>query len=76
MSHGLYNLGGGKANAASLREIVEKTAGIIQCMPVIDETVGLPAPVPLNYISDIAHVQNDLGWQPAIGIEEGLLSLI
>jgi CDP-paratose 2-epimerase len=73
---GLYNLGGGPANALSLREIVNRVANIIQCSPVIDESASLPEPVPLNYISDLNHVQNELGWQPQIGIEEGLQSLI
>ncbi len=73
---GLYNLGGGKENALSLREVVDKVADIIQCRPVIDETATLPAPVPLNYVSDISHIGNELGWQPQIGIEEGLRSLI
>jgi len=75
-TRGLYNLGGGRENAGSLRDIVEKVAGIIQCEPVIDESASPPAPVPLNYISDISHVQNELGWQPEIWIEEGLRSLI
>jgi len=73
---GLYNLGGGKENALSLREMVDRVADIIQCTPVIDETATLPAPVPLNYVSDISHIGNELGWQPQIGIEEGLRSLI
>jgi nucleoside-diphosphate-sugar epimerase len=76
VTRGLYNLGGGRENAGSLRDIVEKVGEIIQCQPVIDESVALPAPVPLNYISDISHVRNDLGWQPEIGMEEGLRSLI
>jgi len=36
----------------------------------------LPPPVPLNYISDLARVRQQLGWYPQIGIEEGLKSLI
>ena len=76
VSHGLYNLGGGKQNALSLREIIDKTAGMIQCNPVFDKHNALPVPVPLNYISDLSRVGHDLGWQPKIGIEEGLRSLI
>ena len=74
--HGLYNLGGGVANAASLREMIDKVAEIIQCNPVIDEEVSLPAPVPLNYVSDLTRVRAELGWQPQIGMEEGLRSLV
>jgi len=72
----LYNLGGGRDNATSLREIIDKVAEIIQCSPVIDENAPLPTPVPLNYISDLTRVHEELGWQPQIGIEEGLKSLI
>ena len=73
---GLYNLGGGKKNSASLREIIDTTAGLIQCNPVIDSTSQLPPPVPLNYVSDLTRVHEELGWEPEIGIEEGLRSLI
>ena len=76
VTNGLYNLGGGPENALSLREIIDKVAEIIQCNPVIDESVTLPPPVPLNYISDLARVRHELGWSPTIGIEEGLKSLI
>jgi CDP-paratose 2-epimerase len=75
-TRGLYNLGGGRENAASLREMIDQVAEIIQCDPVIDETAPLPAPVPQNYVSDLTHVREELGWQPQIGIEEGLRSLI
>lgn len=73
---GLYNLGGGPSNAASLREIIDRLAGIIQCNPVFDEETVLPAPVPLNYVSDLGCIRAELGWGPSIGIEEGLRSLI
>jgi CDP-paratose 2-epimerase len=73
---GLYNLGGGRANALALREIIDRVAEVIQCTPVIDEGNSLATPVPLNYISDLTRVQEELNWQPQIGIEEGLRSLI
>jgi nucleoside-diphosphate-sugar epimerase len=76
VSRGLYNLGGGRENALSLREIIDKVAEIIQCNPVIDEGASSPAPVPLNYISDLSKVRDELGWRPEIGIDEGLRSLI
>lgn len=73
---GLYNLGGGKANSASLREIIETVGSLIQLEPVIRENETLPPPVPLNYISDLTKVRAELNWQPEIGIEEGLRSLL
>jgi CDP-paratose 2-epimerase len=74
--HGLYNLGGGRDNALSLREIIDRVAEMIQCTPVIDEASPLPAPVPLNYVSDLTLIRDELGWQPEISIEDGLKSLI
>lgn len=76
VTSGLYNLGGGRQNALSLREMVDKVAEIIQCNPVLDENVSVPAPVPLNYITNLTHVREELGWYPQIGIAEGLKSLI
>jgi nucleoside-diphosphate-sugar epimerase len=76
IAHGLYNLGGGKQNSASLREIIETTASIIQCNPVFDTQTQVPAPVPLNYVSDLTRIRDELSWEPEIGIEEGLRSLI
>ncbi len=73
---GLYNLGGGRQNAVSLRQIIDSVAEMIQCAPVIDEDAPLPAPVPFNYVSDLRRVRAELGWQPQIGIEEGLRSLL
>ena len=75
-SYGLYNLGGGKSNSATLREIIDTVAEIIQCNAVIDNGTSLPAPVPLNYISDLTRIREELGWQPEINIEEGLRRLL
>ena len=76
VNHGLYNLGGGRDNALSLREIIDRVAEMIQCTPVIDEANPLPAPVPLNYVSDLTLIKDELGWHPQTGIEDGLRSLI
>jgi len=73
---GLYNIGGGRENAVALREIIDRVGDMIQCQPVIDTTVSVPAPVPLNYISDLAHVKQELNWRPEIDVNEGLRSLI
>ncbi len=73
---GLYNLGGGAANAASLRSIVETIGRLIEIKPLIYKNAQLPAPVPFNYVSDLTRVRAELGWQPQIGIEPGLRSLL
>ena len=76
VSRGLYNLGGGRANAATLRELIETIGRLIELEPVIDREMRLPAPVPVNYVSDISRIQRELDWQPRTGIEEGLMSLL
>jgi nucleoside-diphosphate-sugar epimerase len=75
LGFGLYNLGGGKQNATSLLELVNTVAGMIHLEPQIvnDDTLH---PVPVNYVSDLTRVREQLGWQPSIGNEEGLRSLL
>jgi nucleoside-diphosphate-sugar epimerase len=73
---GLYNLGGGKENAAALLDLVNTVGTMIQLEPVIVNDDMLPHPVPVNYVSDLTRVREELGWRPQIGIEEGLRSLL
>ena len=72
----LYNLGGGRANALSLRELVERIARMIELAPPIDEEERAPAPVPFNYVSDLTRVRAELDWQPTVGVDEGLRYLL
>jgi nucleoside-diphosphate-sugar epimerase len=74
--YGLYNLGGGKENSAALGEIVARVGEMIELQPNIVTDESLPPPVPLNYVSDLSRVREQLGWEPTIGIEEGLRSLL
>src|SRR4051794_8200802 len=74
--YGLYNLGGGPSNSASLREIVDTVGRLIQCEPVIQTDVDVPAPVPMNYVSDLTKARDELGWAPQTNIEQGLSSLV
>jgi len=73
---GLFNLGGGRGNAATLREIINRIGNLIDLEPVIDEDPHIPVPVPLNYISDISRAKEQLGWQPQVSIAEGLRNLL
>ena len=73
---GLYNLGGGRTNATSLREIIRMVGEMIQVDPIIEDVPDAPAPVPLNYVSDLSHIRNELRWQPRTTIEDGLRNLI
>ncbi len=75
-SSGLYNLGGGVQNSTSLRELVDMTGKLIELEPRIVDEGPLPPNVPVRYVSDITKIREQLGWQPQIGIEEGLRSLL
>jgi len=75
-NYGLYNLGGGRGNSASLRKIIETVAGLIHCEPVIVNDGNSPAPVPLNYVTDLTRIRDELGWTPKISIEQGLESVV
>ena len=74
--YGLYNLGGGRDNAAPLVDIVSTVGKMIELGPNIVNDDSLPHPVPVNYVSDLTRIREQLGWQPEIGIEEGLRSLL
>jgi len=73
--HGLYNLGGGRENALSLRELVEKMEEVSGYQTAIDEANPLPAPVPINYVSDLSLIKQELDWKPEISLDEGLKTL-
>ncbi|MFN0279960.1 MAG: NAD-dependent epimerase/dehydratase family protein [Pyrinomonadaceae bacterium] len=73
--HGLYNLGGGQANAVTLRELIDKMEKASGLQAVIDKENPLPAPVPMNYVTDINLVTQELGWKPQIALIEGLKTL-
>lgn len=73
---GLYNLGGGRLNAISLRDIIKRVSEMIEIEPVIQEDPAVPLPVPLRYVSDLSRVENELDWRPQIGITEGLRVLL
>ncbi len=72
---GLYNLGGGPANAVSLRDLVARIEEVTGLQAVIDDSAVLPAPSPLNYVSDLSRVTQELDWEPTTSIDEGLRKL-
>jgi nucleoside-diphosphate-sugar epimerase len=68
---GIYNLGGGRLNAVSLRGIIERVSKMIEIEPVIEEDPRIPAPA-LRYVSDLTRINNELDWRPQIGVDDGL----
>jgi nucleoside-diphosphate-sugar epimerase len=73
--HGLYNIGGGPTNALSLRELIGKLEEVSGLQAVIDESDPLPDPVPVNYVTDLGRILQELDWKPEISVDEGLKSL-
>lgn len=73
--HGIYNIGGGRDNALSLNELVEKLEEVSGLQAVVSRAEGGDPPVPQNYISDITRAKEELDWQPQIGLDAGLKTL-
>ncbi|MBE7515901.1 MAG: NAD-dependent epimerase/dehydratase family protein [Chloracidobacterium sp.] len=73
--HGLYNIGGGRANAMSLTDLITKMEEVSGLSAVIDTDHPLPAPVPLNYVTDTSLIMLELDWEPQIAVEDGLRTL-
>lgn len=76
LRYGLYNLGGGRQNSASLRELVEMMGKVAGKPPNIDEDKPLPDPVPMNYVSDLRRIMQELDWEPRIDLKKGLSTLL
>ena len=72
IKHGLYNLGGGHENAVTLRELCGKLETASGYQTSIDEANPLPAPAPMNYVSDLTLIKQELDWKPEISLDEGL----
>ncbi|HVF29704.1 MAG TPA: NAD(P)-dependent oxidoreductase [Pyrinomonadaceae bacterium] len=73
--HGIYNIGGGYAHSLTLSELVEKMQAVSGLQAVVDTENPLPDPVPMNYVSDLSLVQQELDWKPRVGLDEGLTKL-
>jgi nucleoside-diphosphate-sugar epimerase len=73
--HGLYNIGGGRANALLLNELVSKLEEASGLQAVVDTENPLPYPVPMNYVSDLSLIRQELDWEVKIGVGEGFKTL-
>ena len=72
----LYNVGGGRLNAVSLRDILKRVGAMIEIEPVIQEDPTMPVPAPLRYVSDTTRISDELGWRPWIGVDNGLQRIL
>jgi nucleoside-diphosphate-sugar epimerase len=73
--HGLYNIGGGRENAASLRDIITKLENVSGLQAVIEEGSDDSQPVPMNYVSDLSLIGQELDWSPKTSLDEGFRHL-
>jgi CDP-paratose 2-epimerase len=71
----VYNIGGGPDNVLSIWKDFE---------PILERLLGKPVPVSRGewrpgdqkiYVSDIRKAEQDLGWKPKIGVNEGIQRL-
>jgi nucleoside-diphosphate-sugar epimerase len=72
LDFGLYNLGGGRINAVSLRDLIARIGKMLEIEPVIVDDPNIPVPMPIRYVSDVALINKELQWRPQIGIDDGL----
>jgi len=42
---------------------------------VIDDAEPLPAPIPMNYVSDLQRIGHELDWEPKMTLDDGLRTL-
>jgi nucleoside-diphosphate-sugar epimerase len=73
--HGLYNIGGGRENAVTLNELVSKLENVSALQAVVDLENPLPDPAPLDYVTDLTLIKQELDWHPKIKLEDGLRTL-
>lgn len=73
--HGLYNLGGGTRNAITLKQLIVQMENVSGLQAVIDTENPLPLPIPMNYVTELNLVKQELGWQPEISLTQGLKTL-
>jgi len=68
----VYNVGGGPSNTMSIWA---------EFGPILERLMGHPIPVSYAdwrpgdqciYVSDVQRAERDLGWQPRVGVEEGI----
>jgi CDP-paratose 2-epimerase len=69
-----FNLGGGIANSISLRELIELIARLTGHDINYDFADWRPGDQPW-YVTDIRALSSAVGWQPRVGLEDGLIYL-
>jgi len=68
-SQRIFNIGSGKGE--SLNSLIEKIRGLVQKDVVCEYLFARDCDVPVNVL-DIQRARKELGWSPAISLNEGL----
>lgn len=72
---GIYNIGGGSNNTISIW---------IEFAPLLEKIIGRPIPVTFKnarlgdqkiFVADIGKAKKEFGWEPKVGIQEGIAKL-
>jgi len=42
----------------------------------MEDDPSIAAPVSLKYVSDLTRIRQEIGWEPLIGMEEGIRNLL
>jgi nucleoside-diphosphate-sugar epimerase len=70
--HGLYNIGGGASNALSLKDLIGRLEEASGLQAVIETDNPLPSPAPMNYVTDLGRVMQEIDWEPEVPLDAGL----
>jgi CDP-paratose 2-epimerase len=70
-----FNVGGGPANALSLLELVDRIEAMLRRKPVVSFEPWRTADQRW-YVSDIRRIGRVLGWEPRVGLDDGLRRLL
>ena len=71
----VYNVGGGPANTISLLELVARIENLLGRRLELRFAEWRPGDQRV-FVANIAKAARDLGWQPQVGVEEGIESLL
>ena len=75
LKHGVFNTGGGSKNTLSLLELLELLEELTGKRTKISYGDWRPSDQKV-YISDITKLQEELGWNPKVGVREGIGKLV
>ncbi len=59
----------------TLNDLVVRLEDVSGLQAIVDTEHPLPDPVPMNYVSDLSLIRQELDWEPTIDVEEGLRRL-